>query len=167
MHFETRMIEVLQVICRSPALECSGEATSIVQVTAEAVTLPEGRIAEDAVIAEITTAVRGLAACNAAGDYLAGLGGTTDDFVVSQVGRALFAEHHTMVLGVREVTVHDVGQLSAPIDYYSFTPQVEGIDVMGTHLYIFENVEGQWLLDESIENLECTLGLEDIAMTSA
>ena len=48
-------------------------------------------------------------------------------------------------------------------DYYSLLPQVEGINGVETDFFIFENVDGQWLLDESIENLEGTFGPESVA----
>ncbi len=125
--FEPRTIEEMQALYGTPAPEGSGEATSIVQATPEAFTLPVGEPADEAILAEITTAIRGLAACNGAGDYLAGLGGTTDDFIVSQVGRSLFdedfvatmegepvalvEEDQTVVLGVREATVLEDGRV--------------------------------------------------------
>ncbi len=177
--FEPRTVEEMQALYGTPAPEGSGEATSIVQATPEAFTLPEGEPADEATIAEVTAAVRGLAACNAAGDYLAGLGGTTDEFIVSQVGLALFdedfvatmesepvavaEEDQTVVLGVREATVLEDGRVSVLFDYSSPLPQIEGIDGVETDLFIFENVDGQWLLDESIENLEESFGPDGIA----
>lgn len=177
--FEPRTLEEMQELYGTPAPEGSGEATSIVQATPEAFMLPEGEPADEATVADITAAIRGLTACNAAGDYLAGLGGTTDDFIVSQIGRALFdedfvatmegepvalnEEDQTDVLGVREATVLEDGRVAVLFDYYSVLPQVEGIDGMETDLFIFKSVDGQWLLDESIENVEGTHGPESIA----
>jgi len=48
--------------------------------------------------------------------------------------------------------------VTALFDYHSPSPQPEGIDGVETDLFIFKNVDGQWLLDESIENLEGTYG---------
>lgn len=48
--------------------------------------------------------------------------------------------------------------MTALFDYHSPSPQPEGIDGVETDLFIFKNVDGQWLLDESIENLEGTYG---------
>jgi hypothetical protein len=181
--FEPRTIEEMQALYGTPAPEGAGEATSVVQATPVAFVLPEGEAADDATVAEITTAIRTLTACNAAGDYLAGLGGVTDDFLVSQVGLSLFdedfvaameaepvalaEEDQTVVLGVREVTVLPDGRVSALFDYFSLLPQVEGIDGQETDLFIFENVDGQWLLDESIENLEGTHGPDAMATPAA
>lgn len=181
--FEPRTIEDMQALYGTPAPEGSGEATSAAQATPVDFTLPEGEAADEAVVAEIETAIRGLTACNAAGNYLAGLGGTTDDFIVSQIGLDLFDEdfvavmegdpvpvpedEQTVVLGVREVTVLEDGRVSALFDYNSPLPQEEGIDGVETDLFIFENVDGLWLLDESVQNLEGEFGPDSSATPAA
>ncbi|HYH11567.1 MAG TPA: hypothetical protein VD789_04350 [Thermomicrobiales bacterium] len=181
--FEPRTIEDMQALFGTPAPEGAGEATSIVQATPADFTLPEGEPADEATVEEITAVIHGVAACYNAGDYLAGFGGVTDEFLVSQVGRSLFDEDfvaamsaepvpldeemQTVVLGVREVTVLEDGRVAALFDYHGPSPQVEGINGVETDLFIFRNVDGQWLLDESIENLEGTYGPEGIATPAA
>lgn len=172
--FEPRSIEDMQALYGTPAPEGAGEATSAVQATPTDFTLPGGEPADDATVEEITAAIHGVVACYNAGDYLAGFGGVTDEFLVSQVGLSLFDEDfvaamsaeqvpldedmQTVVLGVREVTVLEDGRVAVLFDDHSPSPQPEGIDGVETDLFIFKNVDGQWLLDESIENLEGTYG---------
>ena len=177
--FEPRTIEELQSIFGTPAPEGAGEATSAVEATPAGFELPEGEPADAETVAEITTVIRGVAACYNAGDYLAGFGGVTEDFLRSQVGLALFdedfvaamnaepapllEEEQTVVLDVREVTVLEDGRVAALFDYVGPSPQLEGIEGVETDLFIFEEVDGQWLLDESIENVEATHGPEGVA----
>ncbi len=181
--FEARSIEDMQALYGTPAPEGAGEATSAVEATPADFTLPDGDPADEQTVAEVTAVVRGLTACYNAGDYLAGFGGVTDEFLVSQVGVSLFDEdfvaameaepvpldedQQTVVLGVREVTVLGDGRVAVLFDYYGPSPQLEGINGVETDLFVFENVDGQWLLDESVENLEGTYGPEGIATPAA
>jgi hypothetical protein len=181
--FEARSIEDMQALYGTPAPEGAGEATSAVEATPADFTLPEGEPADEQTVAEVTAVVRGLAACYNAGDYLAGFGGVTDEFLISQVGLSLFdedfvdameaepvplgEEQQTVVLGVREVTVLEDGRVAVLFDYSGPSPQLEGINGVETDLFIFENVDGEWLLDESVENLEGMYGPEAIATPAA
>lgn len=181
--FEPRTVAEVQAIYGTPAPEGAGEATSAVEATPASFEMPEGEPADVETIAEITTVVRGVAACYNAGDYLAGFGGVTEDFLRTQVGLALFdedfvsamnaepeplpEEDQTVVLGVREVTVLEDGRVAALFDYIGPSPQLEGIDGVETDLFIFEEVDGQWLLDESIQNVEATHGPEGVATPDA
>jgi hypothetical protein len=180
---EPRTIEDMQALYGTPAPEGAGEATSMAQVAPADFTLPTGEPADEATVAEITDAIHVLSACYNAGDYLAGFGGVTDEFLVSQVGRSLFdedfiasmeaepvplpEEQQTVVLDVREVIVLEDGRVAALFDYYGPSPQLEGINGVETDLFIFENVDGMWLLDESVEHLEGMHGPEWIATPAA
>ena len=176
---EPRTVEELQELHGTPAPEGAGEATSIVQATPEEFTWPRGEPADPETEAEIVEAVHQLTACHNAGHYLAGFGGVTDEFIISQVGHSLFdedfvaamsatpvplaEEHQTIVIDVEEVRVLEDGRVGALYHYHGPTPQPEGIEGIESDLFIFENVDGQWLLDESIQNVEGTHGPEGIA----
>ena len=180
---EQPMIEDLQELYGTPHPEGAGEATSIVQATPEGFEMPAGEPADEATTAEIVTAIRVLTACHNAGDYLAGFSGLTDEFIVVQVGNALFdedfvaameaspvalaEEQQTVILDIEEVIVLEDGRVAALFHYHSPTPQAEGIDGVETDLFIFENVDGAWLLDEVVENLEATHGPDNLATPDA
>lgn len=180
---ETRPVEEIMAVIGEPAPEGAGEATSAVQATPEAFALPVGTPADGATTAEIVAAVHHLTACYNAGDFLAGFSLLTDEFIQSQIPLSVFdadfiavvegtpvalvEDIQTTVLAVREVTVLDDGRVSALYDYNSPTPQVEGIDGVETDLFIFENVDGVWLLDETIENVEGTHGSGIMATPAA
>ena len=180
---EPRPIEELQAIYGTPHPEGAGEAVSALEATPEAFALPIGTPADEATVAAITAAVEQLTACYNAGHFLAGLSLVTDEFLVIQVGLSLFdedfvatmtaspvalaEEDQTVLLDVREVLVLEDGRVAALVDYMSPTPQPEGIDGLETDLFIFENVEGVWLLDESIQNVEGTHGPDMMATPAA
>ena len=180
--FEPRTVEEMQALHGTPAPEGAGEATSAVEATPVDY-VHDGEPADEETVAEITIAIRGLTACYNAGHYLAAFGGVTDEFILSQVGLSLFDEDfvtsmnaepvpldegaQTEHLDVREVRVLDDGRVAALFDYVGVHPQVEGIDGVETDVFIFENVDGEWLLDESIENVEGTHGPEGIATPDA
>jgi hypothetical protein len=174
-----RTIEEMQELHGEPAPEGEGERVSIIQATPVDFALPEGEPADEQTVAEVTAAVRNITACHNAGDFLAGMGGLTDEFIVTQVGKSLFdedfvaamtatpvalaEEDQTVILDIREVTVLADGRVAVLFDYTSPTPHEEGINGVETDLFIFENVDGTWLLDEAIENVEGTHGPEGIA----
>jgi hypothetical protein len=180
---EPRTIEEMQALHGTPAPEGEGEAVSIIQATPVDFALPEGEPADEQTVAEVTAAVRNLTACHNAGNYLAGMGGLTDQFIITQVGKSLFdedfvaamtsdpvplaEEDQTVILGIRSVTVLEDGRVAVLFDYHGPTPQVEGIDGVETDLFIFLNVDGAWLLDEVVENVEGTHGPEGIATPAA
>ncbi len=180
---EIRPIEELRAIIGEPAPEGAGEATSIVEATPEAFTLPDGTPADEATSAAIVAAIHELTACYNAGNFLAGFSLLTDDFIRSQVPLSTFDEDFIAVmegtpvalLEVEQTTVIDVdsilvledGRVAAVFHYNSPTPQEEGIDGVETDLFIFENVDGAWLLDESVENIEVTHGPDMMATPAA
>lgn len=180
---EPRTIEEMQALHGTPAPEGEGERVSIVQATPVDFAPPEGEPADEQTVAEITAAIRNITACHNAGDYLAGMGGLTDDFIIHQVGQSLFdedfvaamtsepvplaEEDQTVILDVRSVTVLDDGSVAALFDYTSPTPHEEGINGVETDLFVFVNVDGSWLLNAVVENVEGTHGPEGIATPAA
>ena len=170
---EPRTIEELQAVYGEPHPDGAGEATSLAMSATPGIdVLPVGEPADDETIAEITSAIRRQFACFNGGDHLSSLSGVTDEFLVVQVGLALFdegfvallenepvvlvEEDQTELLGIREVTVYEDGRVGALVDYRAGFGDVEGIDGFETDLWIFVEVDGIWLLDESFENLEGT-----------
>lgn len=174
-----RTIEEMQELHGEPAPEGSGEATSIVQATPVDYSHPEGEPADEETTAAAIAAVRNLTACHNAGDYLAGMGGLTDEFIVVQVGLSLFDEDfvaamqaspvaleeelQTVILEVREVVVLEDGRVAVVYDYHGPSAPGEGINGVETDLFIFEIVDGEWLLDEVVENIEGTHGPDGVA----
>lgn len=180
---ETRPVEEIMAIIGEPAPEGAGEAVSILQATPEAFALPTGTPADEATIAAIVAAVHQLTACYNAGDFLAGFSLLTDEFIQSQIPLSVFdadfiavvegtpvalvEDLQTTVLAVRNVIVLEDGRVAALYDYSSPTPQVEGIEGVETDLFIFENVDGAWLLDETVENVEGTHGPDTMTTPAA
>jgi len=174
----TRTVVELQAIYGTPAAEGAGEATSLAeQATPETMTLPTGEPADAATVDAITARVRLGFACYNAGDNLAGFSLVTDEFLVTQVGTALFdedfvasleaspvpltEEQQTEMIGVRDVTVYADGRVGALVDYIGHYPsEAEGINGLETDLWIFKNVDGVWKLDEVYQNLEALYGPE-------
>ncbi|MEA2595142.1 MAG: hypothetical protein QOF01_1611 [Thermomicrobiales bacterium] len=181
---EPRRLEELQALVGTPFPEGAGEATSFArQATQIANELPEGTAADEATVQAITAAVRRQMACFNAGNYLGGFAGTTDEFIISQVGFALFdedliaamtgtpvplpEEQQTTLIGVREVRALPDGRVAALVDYTSPIPPAEGINGVETDLWVFEQVEGEWLLDEVTDNLEGQHGPSGVATPTA
>jgi len=180
---EIRPIEELRAIIGEPAPEGAGEATSIVQATPVDFELPTGTPADEATSAAIVSVIHELTACHNAGNFLAGFSLLTDDFIRSQVPLstfdadfiavmegtpvALLEAEQTTVIDVDSVTVLEDGRVAAVFHYNSPTPHEEGIDGVETDLFIFENVDGAWLLDEAVENIEGTHGPDSIATPMA
>lgn len=180
---EPRTVEELQAIHGTPAPAGAGEATSIAQATPVAFELPAGEAPDAETAAAITTVVRIGIACFNAGDYLAGFGGVTEEFLVDQVGLALFdqdfvasmnadpvvlpEDQHTLLIGIDEMIVMADGRVAAVVHYVGVSNPGEGIDGVETDLWIYENVEGMWLLDESIQNIEGTHGPDDLGTPAA
>jgi hypothetical protein len=175
-----RTLEEVQAIHGDPHPAGAGEATAAaLDASPVMVELPEGEPADEATVEGVLATVVQLFACHNAGHYLAGFAAVSDNFLESQVGVALFdedfvaamsgepvaleEEHQTHLLDIRNVVVLEDGRVAALVDYFAPTPQVEGIDGFETDLFIFINVDGTWLLDESIENLERQHGPEGMA----
>jgi hypothetical protein len=172
---EARTVEELQAIYGDPAAEGAGEATSMAMNATPGVdTLPVGTPADEATVEAVTLQIRQQFACFNAGDHLRGFAGVTDEFLISQVGLALFdedfvamlegepvalsEEEQTQLHGVRDVVVYEDGRVGALVDYMAGMGPEEGIEGFETDLWIFENVDGTWLLDEVYQNLEGLFG---------
>ena len=172
-----RTVEDLQAIYGTPAPTGAGEATSAAeQATPDVTTLPTGTPADAETVAAIEEWARINFACGNAGNYLAGLSMVTEDMIRSAVGEAVYDEdliaaleaspvplpedQQTDLLGVRNVIVLEDGRVGALIDYMAHSGQTEGINGHETDFFIFENVNGVWLLDEVYQNLEGIYGPE-------
>lgn len=180
---EPRTVEEMQAVYGTPAPEGAGEAVSMIQATPVDFELPQGTPADKETAAEIVAAIINLTACHNGGNYLAGLGGVTDEFLVVQVGLSLYdedfvetmmaspvaldEERQTVILDIREITMLEDGRVSVLFDYLGPSVPGEGINGIETDLFIFENIDGLWLLDEVVENLEGTHGPDDLATPAA
>ena len=171
---EPRALEDLQQMVGTPHPAGAGEATAIARAaTPVAFQLPQGEPADAATVEVIAQLIRHQFACHNAGHYLAGFAGTTDEFIRSQVGVALFDEDlvavleatpqplpeqlQTQLLGVSDVTIYPDGRAGALVQYLSPTGPRNSLHPTGqeTDLWIFaQQPDGQWLLDEVVENLE-------------
>jgi hypothetical protein len=166
-----RALEDIQAIAGTPAPEGAGEATAAaMNANEQSVDLPTGQPASQDAIDGIMATIEQNIACYNAGDYLAGFGGVTDHFLQSQVGLALFDEdfvatmtaspvaladdQQTTLVGTSDFTLYDDGRVGVLVSYTSPTPQAEGINGLEIDLWIFQEVDGRWLLDESIQDLE-------------
>ncbi|MCA9861023.1 MAG: hypothetical protein KC438_14940, partial [Thermomicrobiales bacterium] len=138
-----RTLEEIQAIAGTPAPAGAGEATAAaLDQNPQEVELPTGEPApKEAIDGVVATIVQNIA-CYNAGDYLAGFGGVTEEFLVSQVGVALFDEDfvetitadpvplpeelQTQLLDTREFTLYEDGRVGVLVYYISATPQPEG-----------------------------------------
>lgn len=177
-----RSLEEIQAIAGTPAPAGAGEATAAaLDANQQPIELPTGEPAPKEAIDGIVATIVQNVACYNAGNYLAGFGGVTGAFLQSQVGVALFdqdfidtitatpeplpEELQTQLLDTREFTRYPDGRVGVLVYYKSPTPQPEGIDGLEIDLWIFEEVDGRWLLDESIGDLEGQL--QDMATPAA
>lgn len=177
-----RTLEEVQAIAGTPAPAGAGEATAAaLDAAQQPVELPTGVPApKEAIDGIVATIVQNIA-CYNAGNYLAGFGGVTDEFLRSQVGVALFdqdfvdammatpvalpEDQQTQLFDTREFTLYDDGRVGVLVYYKSPTPQQEGIDGLEIDLWIFKEVDGRWLLDQTIGDLEKQL--QDMATPAA
>ncbi len=166
-----RTLEEIQAIAGTPAPAGAGEATAAaLDADPHHVDLPTGEPApKEAIDGVVETIVQNIA-CYNAGNYLAAFGSVTDAFLQSQVGVALFDQDfietitatpvalpedlQTQLLDTRDFTLYADGRVGVLVYYKSPTPQPEGIDGLEIDLWIFREVDGRWLLDEVIGDLE-------------
>jgi hypothetical protein len=168
-------VEALQALYGTPAAAGESEANSLARsATPEALQLPEGTPADEATTAAITATVQMIFACNNSGMLLSSMATLSEHFISTEIGNAVFdedlvavlqaspvavpAENQTLLLDVRDVTVYADGRVGALIDYMAQDGATEGIEGQETDLFIFVNVDGVWLLDDSFENLEGLYG---------
>ncbi len=138
---------------------------------------PAPKEAIDGVVATIVENV----ACFNAGNYLAQFGGMTDAYLLSQIEAgaidqgieaqlaatpaALSEDQQTQLLDTRDFTLYPDGRVGVLVYYKApSTPLNEGDDVR-IELWIFQDVDGRWLLDETITGLEDQL--RDVATPAA
>jgi hypothetical protein len=172
---EPRSLADLQAMVGTPPAAGSGEATDVAlaatPVTAE---LPSGVPADTATVEAVTKAIRRNFACYNAGNGLAGLAGLTDEYVIKLIGLAVFDEDtvgilsaspvplsedkQTVLYDVRDVLVYPDGRVGALVDYYGPTSPPDSATGLETDLFIFKEVDGVWLLDDAIQNLEGEYG---------
>ena len=78
---------------------------------------------------------------------------------------ALPEDQQTQLFDTREFTRYPDGRVGVLVYYKTPAPQQTGTDGPEIDLWIFEEVDGRWLLDESIDDLEDELG--DMATPAA
>lgn len=168
-----RTLEAIQAITATPTV-----GTSTIEISSAA-DLPAGEAAPKEAIDGVVATVVETVACFNAGNYLALFGGMTDAYLLSQIGGgpyeqsfidmvsgtpvALADAQQTQLLDTREFTLYPDGRVGVLV-YYK-TPSTQTDDVEKIDLWIFKEVDGRWLLDESIEGLETAL--QDLATPAA
>jgi hypothetical protein len=172
-----RTLEELQAIAATPA----PEATAIVDANQQPFVLPTGEPApKEAIDGVVATIVQSIA-CQNAGNALAVFGGVTDGFLQSEIGAdlldpeligiaaaspvALPEDQQTQLFDTREFTLYPDGRVGVLVYYKTPTPQQTGSEGPKIDLWIFKEVDGRWLVDETIVGLEDELG--DMATPAA
>ena len=175
---EPRVLEEMLELFGTVHPEGAGEAASLEANDAamgQTPDLPRGHSADQAMRAAVQGSVSELIACFNAGHLLAGWGGVTDEFLVSQIDSAIFdedfvaqieagpvplpEEEHTRVLEFGDTLVLENGDVAVVAHYQGPAQPGEGIDGVETDMFILRDVGGDWLLNAVIENLESTHGL--------
>lgn len=175
---EPRVLEDMLDLFGTVHPEGAGEAASLEANDAamgETPDLPRGHSADQMTRAAAQESVSVLIACFNAGHLLAGWGGVTDEFLVSQIDSAIFDEdfvaqieagpvplpddQHTRILDFGDTLVLEDGDVAVVAHYHGPAQPGEGLDGVETDMFILRNVDGDWLLNAVIENLESTHGL--------
>jgi hypothetical protein len=178
---EPRVLADMMELFGEVAAEGAGEAASLERQDAallelEPAALPEGAPADEETAAAATHAVAHLVACFNAGDLLAGWGGVSDDFLTSQMDTSIFdedfvaqieagpvalaEEFQTRIFDFEDVIAYDDGRVGVLFHYHGPASPGEGIEGVETDLFIVENNDGVWQLDEVIADLEAHYGPE-------
>ena len=134
--------------------------------TPEAFMLPEGEPADEETVATITAALVETLACLNTGNFLTAYALFSDEFKVRDLQEfpiteadlayfeatpeALEAEMHASLLAVREARILEDGRVGALVETI-FPDEAPGPQV---DFIIFVEEDGNWLLDEIIEDLE-------------
>jgi hypothetical protein len=169
---EPRSIDDLLLVVGSPPPAGSGEDNSAARAASpEPFDLPAGEPADEETVAGVTATIRQIFACQNAGEALRGMSRVTDEFIRTQVGYQVYdedtlaflqaspvplsEEQQVQLHGIREITRHADGRVGALVDYFAPAAPPESPLGWETDLWIFEQQpDGEWHLDESIENLE-------------
>jgi hypothetical protein len=168
-----RTLVALQAITATPSV-----GTSAIEITSAA-DLPAGEEAPKEAIDGVVATVVENVACFNAGNYLALFGGMTDAYLLSQIGGgpyeqsfvdmvsgtpvALADAQQTQLLDTREFTLYPDGRVGVLVYYKA--PSTQADDAVKIDLWVFKEIDGRWLLDESIEGLETAL--QDLATPAA
>jgi hypothetical protein len=168
-----RTLEAIQAITATPSV-----GTSAIEITSAA-DLPAGEEAPKEAIDGVVATVVENVACFNAGNYLALFGGMTDAYLLSQIGGgpyeqsfinmvsgtpvALADAQQTQLLDTREFTLYPDGRVGVLVYYKA--PSTQADDAVKIDLWVFKEIDGRWLLDESIEGLETAL--QDLATPAA
>jgi hypothetical protein len=177
-----RTLEEIQATAGTPAPAGSGEATAAaLDQNQQVVELPVGEEPpKEAVDGVVATIVQNIA-CRNGGDLLAALGGVTDTYLQSQVAAgfldedlltvlaatptALPEEQQLQLLDTREFALYPDGRVGVLVYYRTPAEPESGVDGLQIELWIFQESDGRWLLDEVIANLEQQL--QDVATPAA
>jgi hypothetical protein len=177
--FEPRELDDMMALFGEVAPAGAGEAASLERQDAallelEPPLLPEGMPADEETAAAAKHTVKHLVACFNEGHLLAGWGGVTDEFLTSQLDSSIFDEdfvaqieagpaplpedQRTRIIDFEDVILHEDGRVGVLFHYHGPASPGEGIDGVETDHFIVRNVDGTWLLDEVIEDLEAHFG---------
>jgi hypothetical protein len=177
-----RTLEEIQAIVGTPAPAGSSEATAAaLDQNQQPVELPVGEEPpKDAIDGVVATIVQNIA-CRNGGDVLAAYGGVTDAYLQSQVAAgyldedamaalaapptALPEDQQLQLLDTRDFALYPDGRVGVLVYYRTPAEPESGVDGSQIELWIFEQTEGRWLLDEVIANLEQQL--QDVATPAA
>jgi hypothetical protein len=177
-----RTLEEIQAIVGTPVPAGSGEATAAaLDQNQQVVELPVGEEPpKEAVDGVVATIVQNIA-CRNGGDLLAALGGVTDIYLQSQLAAgyldedlltafaatptALPEEQQLQLLDTREFSLYPDGRVGVLVYYRTPAEPESGVDGLQIELWIFQETDGRWLLDEVIANLEQQL--QDVATPAA
>lgn len=136
--------------------------------------LPAGEEAPSEVRGGIVETIVQIFACANAGDQLASLGGLTNALLASQVASGVFGsndaaslsgtpvalpeEAQSQLLDTREFTLYDDGRVGVLVYFVVPSGQTDVEDSVQIGLWVFEEENGRWLLDEMVTGLESQLG---------
>lgn len=161
------------------AIDAAGATPAVPIEIASVDDLPTGEPApKDAIDGVAATVVENVACFNA-GNYLALFGSWTDAYLLIQIGAAPYSQdfidmvsgtpaalpeaEQMQLLDTREFTLYPDGRVGVLVYYKSSSNQPD--DDVKIELWILENVDGRWLLDQNVTGLESVL--QDLATPAA
>ncbi len=157
------------------ALQASGTPEAGSDMSApEGFELPAGDEAPNEVRGGIVETIVQIFACANAGDQLASLGGLTDAMIASQGASGVFGsdaaatlsgtpvalpeESQAQLLDTRDFTLYDDGRVGVLVYFVVPSGQADVEDPVQIGLWVFEQEDGRWLLDEMVTGLEAQFG---------